>query len=252
MSVDEPLGEDLVLSDAHCHLDLFPDPRALARSIEARRIHTIAVTNAPSVFEHTRRLAEGYVFVHPALGLHPELVPTHGHELPRMTALISEVRFVGEIGLDYTTSDEGARARQRRVFGEILDKCTVTGDKVITVHSRRAAGDVIAAVGRGYSGKVILHWFSGTKGELERAVSYGLFFSVNPSMLATAKGRDLVSRMPQDRVLLESDGPFVRERGRMASPLSLAATVSGLATHWRVTPRRASEIVAANFERITG
>ncbi len=71
-------------------------------------------------------------------------------------------------------------------------------------------------------------------------------------MLTTAKGRDLISRMPQDRVILESDGPFVRERGRTASPLSLAATVTGLATHWRVSVQRASEIVAGNFKRIAG
>jgi TatD DNase family protein len=169
-----------------------------------------------------------------------------------MAALISAVRFVGEVGLDYTTGDNEARARQRAVFAEILDRCSTAGDKVITVHSRRAAADAIAVVGPRYAGRVILHWFSGTKGELERAISYGLFFSVNPSMLTTAKGRDLVARMPQDRVLLESDGPFVRERGGTASPLGLATTLTGLATHWRVSPRRASEIVAANFKRIAG
>jgi len=71
-------ADPVELVDAHCHLDLFPDPAALARHVNERRIHTIAVTNAPSVFAHTEHLAAGSAYLHPAIGLHPELVATHG------------------------------------------------------------------------------------------------------------------------------------------------------------------------------
>jgi hypothetical protein len=68
MNADES-PSTVPLVDAHFHLDLLPDPAAIAREIEAAQIHTIAVTNSPSVFFHTRTLAKGRRFLHPAVGL---------------------------------------------------------------------------------------------------------------------------------------------------------------------------------------
>jgi TatD DNase family protein len=62
-------------------------------------------------------------------------------------AHLAETRFVGEIGLDYVTSDRELRRRQREVFSQILARCAEHRDKVLTVHSRRSASDVIAATG---------------------------------------------------------------------------------------------------------
>ena len=189
------------LVDAHFHLDLFPDPAAMARGIEAARIHTIAVTNAPSVFFHTRALAEGCRFLHPAVGLHPELVAARAGEIESMWPLLQETRFVGEVGLDYVTKDETQRRLQRIVFARILERCAFLGNKVITVHSRRSAKDVIAAVGNAFRGKVILHWFSGTPAELDKAVAQGLYFSVNPAMTLSRSGQALIQRIPRERML---------------------------------------------------
>src|SRR5438552_2114596 len=91
--------------DAHCHVDLFPNPAALVAEASASRVHTIAVTNAPFVYSHTATLARGRPHIHAALGLHPELVEKHGKELGRFAQLLPSTRFVGEVGLDYTTKD---------------------------------------------------------------------------------------------------------------------------------------------------
>ena len=61
------------LVDAHCHVDLFPDPAGLLRSIDEAGIHVVTVTNIPSVFRPNVSLAEPFGTVHVALGLHPEL-----------------------------------------------------------------------------------------------------------------------------------------------------------------------------------
>lgn len=165
--------------DAHCHLDLFPDPVALLRRIDERRVHTIAVTNAPSVFAHTERLALGSRYLRAAAGLHPELVATHGGELDQLWPCLERTRYVGEVGLDYSTNDAALRTRQRAVFDKILERCAALRDKTITVHSRRASSDTIDAIGERYPGKVILHWFTGTRREVERAARLGLYFSIN-------------------------------------------------------------------------
>jgi TatD DNase family protein len=238
------------LVDAHCHVDLYgKDEAAVIDEIEHRRIHTIAVTNAPSVFFHTRDLARGRKYLHPALGLHPELVASHGHELDRMWPHLAETRFVGEIGLDYVTSDQELRRRQREVFSQILARCAEHKDKVLTVHSRRAASDVIAAIGDDFPGTVILHWFSGTARELERAADAGCWFSVNPAMFRSRSGTELVKRMPSERVLTETDGPFVKTEARPCRPTDCVEALRGLGTTWAVPAADAAHRVAENFRR---
>lgn len=234
------------LVDTHCHVDLFTNPAAVVRATSVRRIHTIAVTNAPSVFENTERLSRGSQYVYPALGLHPELVATHGHEVSRMWALLTRTRFVGEVGLDYVTADRDVRARQRAIFSEILSRCATYGDKTITVHSRRAASDTIAAIGARFPGRVILHWFSGSLRDLERAIEHGLYFSVNAAMAASQSGRRLIAAMPRDRVTTESDGPFVRAATGTADETSVPTVVRFLANQWRTSESDVARTVLRN------
>lgn len=233
--------------DAHCHLDLFPDPAALARQIDDRRVHTIAVTNAPSVFTHTEHIAAGSRYLRAAAGLHPELVATHSGELEQLWPCLERTSYVGEVGLDYSTNDPALRARQRAVFEKILARCAALRDKTITVHSRRASSDTIAAIGDHFPGKVILHWFTGTRREVERAARSGLYFSVNPAMVTSQKGRELIDAMPRDRVLTESDGPFVKLGPQPADPTSVPIVIQYLARTWRLDAAEIAHVVLANL-----
>lgn len=227
---DDALAE---LVDAHCHVDLYgKDEAAVIEEIERRRVHTIAVTNAPSVFFHTRDAARGKKYLHPAVGLHPELVASHGHELGRMWPHFAETRFIGEVGLDYVTNDQRLRRRQREVFSQILARCAEQKDKVLTVHSRRSASDVIAAIGDDFPGTVILHWFSGTVRELERATNAGCWFSVNLAMFRSRNAIELVRRMPKERVVTETDGPFVKVEGRACRPGDCSRAIQELSSTW--------------------
>jgi len=235
------------LVDAHCHLDLYSDLERIVSETEAKHIYTIAVTNAPSVFFHTAEFTAGRKYVRPALGLHPELVSSHGHELSHMRDLLKETRYVGEVGLDYQTSDLGLRKAQREVLSCILEWCADYGDKILTLHSRRAASDVTAMVGDGFPGKAILHWFSGSRKELDQASRIGLYFSVNPAMMRSEKGRSLVTLMPSDRVLTETDGPFVKIGKRLAEPADVQDVVKELASIWNLPVERARERVLKNF-----
>ena len=239
--------------DAHCHVDLFREPTRLVADAAKRQVHTIAVTNAPFVFPHTEAIARGNPFVHAALGLHPELVGTHGQQLGRFVELLKSTRFVGEVGLDYTTNDVDLRKRQRSVFESILQHCAGARErKVITVHSRRAAADVIAALGTKLPGTVILHWFTGTLRELERALAAGVMFSVNSAMLSGQSGQRLVRAMPRDMVLTESDGPFVGPKTAPESPASMEGTIARLAAVWGVEREEARRVVAGNFRSTVG
>lgn len=238
--------------DLHCHIDLYKDEAALLRRIESLGVQTVAVTNAPSVFFHTYQLAAKNRFVHAALGLHPELVKTHAHELSLFWNELPKTRFIGEVGLDYSTNDPADRSLQRKVFRDVLERCSSTGDKVLTVHSRRAASDLIDMVGRGFRGAVILHWFSGSVRDAERAIANGLYFSVNTAMIQSKSGSTLIERMNPDFVLTETDGPFVKVGSEPASPPDVSRVIEYLAETWKMTVEDAQERVLRTYWRLIG
>ncbi len=238
------------LVDAHCHVDLFPDPSAIIAEIDRQGIHTIAVTNAPSVFDRCHEAASSCSTIYPAIGLHPELVASRSNELPALLERLSDVQFVGEIGLDYQTKDDVLRHQQRSIFESILNRCAETPPKVLTVHSRRSSSDVLAIIGDRHPSTIILHWFSGSLTEVDVATERGLFFSVNPAMVRSQKGQALIARMPRDRVVTETDGPFVTIERRPARPDDVVSVLDHLADVWKCSQTESAATVRRNFEEI--
>lgn len=236
------------LFDTHCHLDLYADYRNVLAEIERAGIYTIAMTNTPSVFRHCAALTRSTRFVRTALGLHPELAATREGELRFLTELLPMTRYIGEVGLDWQVTDAEERAAQRRVFSTILERCASAGDKVLSVHSRRAATEVVAMIGPAYPGTVILHWFAGSQTLLDRALSQGCYFSVNTAMLASVTGRQMIAALSPERVLTETDGPFVLTHKRPARPADVAAVAQYLAQHWHIDRARAAEQLYDNFK----
>lgn len=140
---------------------------------------------------------------------------------------------------------------QRMVLTSIVEWCAEAGNKVVTVHSRRAADDVIDMFGV-FPGTYILHWYSGSARALRRALANGAYVSVNPAMVRSERALALLHEVRKDRVLTESDGPFVVVDGRPARPLDVEISVQGLATLWRVDTGVARATVYDNFVRILG
>lgn len=236
--------------DTHFHLDLYPNPAALITQAEQAQTYVVAVTNAPSVFEATERLTANSRFVRPALGLHPELAVERQLELPLFERLLPRTRYVGEIGLDFVTTDAQERATQQKIFRRILDLCQISGDKILTIHSRRAEKEVVQAIGAHFPGKVILHWYSGPLNIAAQAVANGLYFSLNPAMVRGKRFNDLIALIPPERLLLETDGPFVKMGTRNAVPADTITVVQALATLWRTSQEQAAQKLFDNFRRL--
>lgn len=240
----------LPLVDTHCHVDLHDDDRRLVDELEASRVYTIAVTNAPSVFHHTFALAKDKKYVRAALGLHPELIATHASEVEGFLKELPKTRYVGEVGLDFTTTDQGLRKRQTEIFERIVGACNDAGDKILTIHSRRAASAVLDVIGPTFRGRAILHWFSGSKTELRRAVDAGMFFSINPAMANSERSLSLVREMPRDRILTETDAPFVKIATTPATYRDLPVVIRALSTVWRETESETAHLLLANFRSL--
>lgn len=237
--------------DFHCHLDLFPDPPALIRECERTGCYVLSVTTAPSAWRGTSALSQGSKRVRTALGLHPELAHERRSELPLFDALLPEAKYVGEIGLDRSPGTEGRWPAQEEVFRHILASCEKVGGRIMSIHSRRAASEVLdnlEAFPR--AGTPVLHWFSGTREQLRRAAALNCWFSVGPSMLRGRRGRALLAHMPQDRVLTESDGPFAQVDARPALPTDIGEALKHLSEVWAVSGAEAETRVTGNFRRL--
>lgn len=233
--------------DFHCHLDLYPDPLGVADRLQQEGIGIVSVTTTPSAWPGTRALENGRPFVRTALGLHPELATTRRAELDLFETYLADTAFVGEVGLDGSTGNPSAREDQHYVFEHILSTCSKAGGKILSIHSRRAASPVLDALHRHPdAGVPILHWFSGSMAELEEATDLGCWFSIGPAMLAGAKGRALAGKMPQTRIVLESDGPFAHWKTGPVQPWDLDAATSVLAAIWGVPVETARSQVEHN------
>lgn len=237
--------------DLHCHLDLYSNPRQVVAGCKARGLYVLSVTTTPSAWKETQGLAIDAPRIRTALGLHPQLAAERIGELPLFEQLITEVRYVGEIGLDGSPEQKQHRKDQQTVFNKLLSLCSQHGGRVMSIHSRRAVGDVLASIAKvPDAGTPVLHWFSGTQRELQRAVDLGCWFSVGPAMLTTAKGIALARAMPKDRVLTETDGPFAQVDGHIAMPWDAELAVPMLAELWNTDINDAKACLRNNLQRL--
>lgn len=233
--------------DFHCHLDLYQSPPAVADESQRRGIGVLSVTTTPSAWNGTAKLAEGRSAIRTAIGLHPQLAGQRKHELALFDTYLANTPFVGEVGLDGSPECRTFWEDQLEVFDHVLQACSAGDEKVISIHSRRAAKDVLNQLDQYSQIKTpVLHWFSGSHSQLRRAIERGCWFSVGPTMLAGAKGRDLVAGMPNDRIVLETDGPFAQVQREGLNPWDVIAALGPIAELWGVSEREAKRQIEAN------
>lgn len=233
--------------DAHCHLDLLDDPEAALDA--APDTIVVAVTELPSRyrllaarFRHDRR-------VRVALGLHPLRASTAGAmEEGMLIRQLPACEYVGEVGLDFSPHGRDSKPAQLRLFERLLAEPELR-QKVVSVHSRGADRDVIERLAEA-GVPAVLHWYTGSTRWLDDALAAGMYFSVNPSMLRTDKGRATVSALPHDRVLTETDAPFAKAGSRPTAPHDVRRVVDGLARHWNVTGDDVRQTVHDNLARL--
>lgn len=197
--------------DVHIHLDLYPNDTEIINHITDFKSYTIAVTNLPVLFDRALKKYKDQKYIRFALGLHPELINQYTEQIPLFFERLKNCRYVGEIGLDFKKTDEYSRKLQVDTFGKIVNECNKYGGKILSIHSRGAAKEVIDIIGTDFNGKVILHWFSGNLTELERAINNNYFFSINGDMVNSKRGQNIIKRIPANRLLIESDGPFTKD-----------------------------------------
>lgn len=240
--------------DFHCHLDLYPDFEERIGACERQGIYTLAVTTTPRAWRKNQELTAKSRFVRAALGLHPQLVDRHGEEIEEFERLLPEARYVGEVGLDASPAHYRSFERQKAVFRRVLEGCARLGDRVLSVHSVRAATPVLDMIETHLPpdrARVVMHWFSGSKAEARRAVALGCWFSVNGQMLESERLAGIVKlELPADRILTETDGPFTQGAHGTISPGEVDTAIERLARLSGTSLDGMRNIVLSNLKRL--
>lgn len=226
-------------------------PERVADEIERSGTYLLSVTNTPKAFPRTAQLAKGRKRIRTALGLHPQLVSERHGELDLFRRLLGETRYVGEIGIDGGNEYAQHIKLQREVFDDILDACSKVGGRVMSIHSRHASGEVIEALEkRPDAGMAILHWFSGPLSHVDKAVEIGTWFSVGLPMLRSKRAASLISKIPRERLLTETDAPFASTPGEHYPTTALKEAVIVLSRLWECNEADTRKQLRANLRTL--
>ena len=98
-------------------------------------------------------------------------------------------------------------------------------------------------------GIVVIHWFTGTPIQAKRAVELGCYFSVNSSMLKSKRSRTVMSNIPVNRLLTETDGPFTSENFNQLQQIKM--TVEDLSNLYGVNSNSMTQKILANLKTLT-
>ena len=251
--------------DSHCHLDSaeFDEDRdavierAMAAGVE--NLMAIGTGNGPPDLEAGVRLADKYAAFYATIGIHPhDASKATADDLKHMAELLAhpKVLAIGEIGLDYHY-DLSPREVQKSVFIRQME-IAAAAKKPIVIHTREAWEDTLALLDEHWAPHRIggiMHCFSGGPEEGRRALDLGFYLSFGgivtfPKALAV---QDAAKSTPRDRILIETDAPFlapVPKRGKRNEPALMVHTARKLAELRGESYQELCDATTENFRRL--
>ncbi len=252
-----------MLVDSHCHLDFDsfdPDREAaIARARAAGVGQMVTICTHLSRFAAVSAIAAANDFIWCSVGVHPHEAEGEGVDAPdRLVALARHPKVVGigECGLDFYY-DHAPRDAQRTNFRAHIAAARATGLPLI-VHARDADGEVAEMLREGSaSGELhgVMHCFSSGPELAAAALEIGFYISL--SGIVTFKNaeslRDIVRSLPLDRILVETDAPYlapVPNRGKRNEPAFVTHTAACVAELTGVDADEFGRITTDNFHRL--
>jgi TatD DNase family protein len=204
----------MILYDMHCHLDLMPRMKNIIQESLKEELGILAVTTTPKAYKKEIEFCKTNPNIKVALGLHPQLIKDRYGELSIIINNICNAKYIGEIGLDFNKQYYASKEKQIEVFSEIIRICSELGEKIISVHSVKSAEyilNILETFNATRNNLCILHWFTGSEKQLIRAIELGCYFSINKKMLETERGKSIIRKIPKNKLLVETDAPFIKE-----------------------------------------
>lgn len=235
--------------DTHCHIDLYDNPLQIAQECERLGIVTIGMTNLPSHFEMGYNHLLSFTKVRLALGMHPLYAESHVKEFPGFVRNISKTSYIGEIGLDFSREGIATKDIQIETFKKILNELKEK-KKIISLHSRKAEKEVLFYLANFKIQSAIFHWYTGPVGLINKIIEAGYYFSINPAMIKSKSGQEIIKKIPLKYMLTESDGPFIEHAGKVIRPNDIKIVLNYLSKILEISSQEIEIAINNNFKRI--
>lgn len=249
--------------DSHCHLD-FPDfaeelPEVIARAHGAGVSRMVTICTKLANLPRVREIVATYPNIYYAAGVHPMSAAEHPPvSVADLVALAEDPKFVGigETGLDYHYTAESAEI-QKTSLRIHIEAAQETGLPLI-IHARGADDDMARILAEGMAKKpyaCVMHCFSSGEALGMTAIEMGFYLSMS-GIAAFPKSqelRDIFAKAPLDRILLETDSPYLApppHRGRRNEPAYTAFTAKAGAAVFGLTEEAFAAATTANFDRL--
>jgi TatD DNase family protein len=254
-------AETVQLVDSHCHID-FPELAADIDAVLARMqandvSHALCVNVNMEDFPRVLALAHGHDNLFATVGIHPDHrqgAEPGWEEIARL-ARAERILAIGETGLDYYRI-EGDAEWQRARFRNHIRAAREVG-KPLVIHCRRAAEDLLAIMREERAAEVggVMHCFTESWAVAEQAMemNFLISFSGIVTFRNAAEVREVAVRVPWDRILVETDSPYlapVPMRGKTNEPAFVRHVAEGLAQVRSTDLAHVAQATTANFFRI--
>jgi TatD DNase family protein len=251
-----------MLVDSHCHLDYFNDSEItdiLAHAAAAGVGEMVTIGTRLTQSDKVRGIAEAHGNVWCTVGVHPHNAaecPVPTPEAIAAEAAHPKVIGIGESGLDYF-HDKAPREVQQDSFRAHIRAARLSG-LPLAIHARNADDDIAAMLREEYAEgefAFLLHCFSSGRALAEAALELGGYISLS-GILTFPKSqeiRDIARDVPLDRLLVETDSPYlapVPYRGKRNEPAWVAHTAAVLAQVHGLTPQAMAAQTTQNFRRL--
>ena len=233
--------------DMHFHLDFYPNHHQIYNSINKLCQHTLCVTNQPEIFESCVDMYPSTKYIQFALGYNPQCINDVSFNRNLFLKNLNRTKYVGEVGLDFSTKYYQKRNEQIEIFNFI---CQHSIGKVMSVHCRKAEESLYEILNCYDNKKVILHWYTGNEFWLDKFIAMGVYFSVNANMINTDKGSTLIRKIPKEKLLIESDGPFTKINGKKFTFDKLDKVYLLLGNLININMEEAKNQISENFKNL--
>lgn len=233
------------LIDTHFHLDYYKNHKEIYNEINKLKQYTLCVTNLPEIYESCIDLYKETNYIKFAIGYNPQMINEYKFNRQSFLKNIDKTKYVGEVGLDFSKKYIAYKEEQVKIF-DFICKVAAKKNKIITIHCKASEKETIEILRKNRVKYAIIHWYTGPINLIDEFIKLGYYFSINFNMLSSKKGISIINRIPKNRLLIESDGPFGKYNKKAIQPHDIKIVYNKFESNFQML--NLDRIVYENFK----
>lgn len=245
-----------MLVDAHNHLELYKDNISKAlKIINNKKIWTLACSMNKKDYLWLKEISKDQPFIIPCYGIHPWNISPELEDLKdkeEIIMFIKESPIIGEIGLDFFwTEDKNNYPIQIEIL-EFFFKYAKKYEKIVNLHTKGAEKEVLNLLQKYNLNTPIIHWYSGPLDLIDEYLKLDCYFTISVDITKSKTSQQLVSMLPINKLLTETDGPTALEwvNGNYAYPDYVETIIKEIAIIKDLDFKTCKEIINNNFRNL--